>query len=224
MNRLWMGLLIVFALVGCKRVDESQNSTQNSTQSSNQGGNLNPVPPSTNVQTLSGPSKVAGTFLKALQDGQLATAVDQMSKWNTSQNAIYSALLDNNVLAEALYGKLQFTVGSTQVQGNTAVVNLKLSNVHLAKGLAQKWTSAVTKNIGDVIAGRTSAEQVLQEIVTDASKDTKLERFDYTGKLNLKKEGNTWKVQPDSDLLNTITADLLKPIQTFLGQFSPKNP
>ncbi|GEM47572.1 hypothetical protein DC3_32070 [Deinococcus cellulosilyticus NBRC 106333 = KACC 11606] len=218
-----MGFFIVLALVGCKRAEETQNG-QNGSQTANQGGNVNPVPPSSDVQKLSGPAKVAGTFLKALQDGQLATAVDQMSQWNTSQNAIYSALLDNNVLAEALYGKLQFTVGNTQMQGNTAVVNLKLSNVHLAKGLASKWTSAVAQNIGDVIAGRTSPEQVLQEIVTDASKDTKLERFDYTGKLNLKKEGNTWKVQPDSDLLNTITADLLKPIQTFLGQFSPKNP
>ncbi|GGJ25102.1 hypothetical protein [Deinococcus roseus] len=211
MNKFYLLFFVVFALVGCKREDPSQST-------------INPVPASTDIKTLSGPAKVSGVFLKSLQDGQLATAVDQTSQWNTSQNAIYSALLDNNVLAEALYGKMQFKVKSTQVQGSTAVVNLDLSNVHLAKGLAQKWTTAVTKNLGDVIAGRTSAEQVLQDIVTDASKDTKLERFSYTGKLNLKKEKGTWKIQPNSELLNTLTADLLKPIQAFLGRFVPKNP
>lgn len=216
MKNLCLVLLCVSTLVACKRAEENQsnNATQpNATQP------LNPVPQSTDVSKLSGPAKVSGEFLKSLQSGNLSQAVDRMSEWNTAQNAIYSALLDNNSLSEALYGKLAFTVGSTQVQGDTAVVNLKLSNVHLAKGLAQKWTSAVTRNLPAVLSGQTTPEQVLQDIINDASKDTKLERFDYTGKMNLKKVQGVWKIQPDADLLNTISADLVKPIQNFLGRF-----
>ncbi len=119
-------------------------------------------------------------------------------------------------MIKAMFGQLQTTLGSSEVKGNEAVVNIKLSfvNVQAAmKNLDQEFKAMLKKlMLGANSQNREKLEQEMQKeilaLFKKAMSAPNVARMTEDAKISLVKVGNTWKLSKDQRFGNQLFESL----------------
>jgi hypothetical protein len=115
-------------------------------------------------------------------------------------------------LIKTMFGQLQITLGVSEVKGNEAVVNVKLSFVDVQvamKNSEQEFNALVKKlMLGAMTQDREKLQQEMQKEVLGLFKKAmsapNVARVSEDAKVNLIKIGNAWKLSKDQRFGNQL--------------------
>lgn len=139
------------------------------------------------------PEKALDDMLKALKAGDL----DKLSELNGDKGS--DELSDEDkALFKAIYGKMEYKVGKSEINGEKAKVALELKVVDLAS-VMEKFVSEAMKHM---LESDWDYEAYIKELVND--KDAKTKSFDVT--VPMEKKDGKWVVDEDGDLTEFISA------------------
>ncbi len=115
-------------------------------------------------------------------------------------------------LIKTMFSGLQTTVGATEIQGDKAVVNIKLSFVDVQaamKNTESEFKAVMTKLMAG--AGNANTEQLQKEMQNQvlglfkkAMSAPNVQRITEDAKINLIKIGNAWKLAKDQRFGNKM--------------------
>ncbi|GAW91188.1 DUF4352 domain-containing protein [Calderihabitans maritimus] len=159
------------------------------------------------------PKQVTNDFLKALQDGDIETAKTfVVSDKNLVEN--YFENEEAEKTAKLILSRITYEVGDYSVDGDTAVVNAKITSPDLLRIVGKAIQEMLPMAFAAAFSESTSQEAVdkmLEQYLENSISDPNAPMTTSQVKINLVKANGTWKISQDNDdLLNAVTGNIAK--------------
>lgn len=218
MIKKWIALLLAGAMMaaisGCFFAREQQSSSSLGAESSQAQSSQEEKPdPST-------PAGATATLLEALKtlDVQTVNQYTYSDQYNQmfGEEELQGALRE---LCEQLFGAMTYEVGQETIQGDSATVQVTVTNVDLSGVMPKLMTNvaaaALTGGDGELDYLQLLTDLLEEEIAAGKTKTTEAE-------LNLQKRDGVWKVEQNVALADLLTGGMFSSIKSLaesvLGQ------
>ncbi|OOM05847.1 DUF5105 domain-containing protein [Clostridium saccharobutylicum] len=155
------------------------------------------------------PSNVVKTYLEEVKQGKngdftelLDNSLDSAEKTNKS-NIKESKLSDESAkkITDAM-GKLTYTINSEKIDGDSAIVNVKVNGPDMSKVLGEFMQKAISAAFSKAFSGDKMSEEENNKLAEDILSDCldNITNTERTGDISLKKSNGEWKINNDDSL------------------------
>ena len=147
------------------------------------------------------PTEVVNAYFTELKNGDSEQAAEFIES-NTSQTD--EADETDKVMEEALklyLSKIDAKVLSEEISGDNATVEVEINGPNISNIMGE----VIDESLADAFSGKETDEYYISKIFLEKVESSKSET--RSGKVNLIKEGNEWKVKSDDEIVNLILGE-----------------
>ena len=147
------------------------------------------------------PTEVVNAYFTELKNGDSEQAAEFIES-NTSQTD--EADETDKVMEEALklyLSKIDAKVLSEEISGDNATVEVEINGPNISNIMGE----VINESLADAFSGKETDEYYISKIFLEKVESSKSET--RSGKVNLIKEGNEWKVKSDDEIVNLILGE-----------------
>ena len=147
------------------------------------------------------PTEVVNAYFTELKNGDSEQAAEFIES-NTSQTD--EADETDKVMEEALklyLSKIDAKVLSEEISGDNATVEVEINGPNISNIMGE----VIDESLADAFSGKETDEYYISQIFLEKVESSKSET--RSGKVNLIKEGNEWKVKSDDEIVNLILGE-----------------
>lgn len=167
------------------------------------------------------PEAAAKNFLDAVKQQDFAKA-STFVNGDTSKDEFKYDNAEQEKMVKAIFSKVDYTLGETTISGNTATVKAKITSLDLSRIMSK----TISELLPTLMAQGASSEKPDQEkqsmmiyqYLLNSINDSNAPKTQTEVTIKLVKDKKGWLVEPDDDLLNALTGNLEKAVDSLNAQ------
>lgn len=109
-------------------------------------------------------------------------------------------------LLDELFSNFSYEIGDIQIDGDTAVVNVTITNTDFSEVVSQLVAKSIYKAFNDTNEGETE-EELFVRLISEANQAQKLITSDLA--LSLKNKNKEWTITLNGETLDTLCGNLI---------------
>ncbi|RCX13505.1 uncharacterized protein DUF4878 [Anaerobacterium chartisolvens] len=159
------------------------------------------------------PDKAVSSFFEAIKEADVNTASKYLS--SASDDLTYDDEEQEKIMKK-IFNNLDYKIISTEKDGDTATVNVKITSPDLVKIVSEMISELMPKLFEMALSGDENADQNSEELIKQyfdnslSSPDMPLISSDVEIKLSYSKDKKSWLIVPDDSLINAMTGNAAK--------------
>lgn len=159
------------------------------------------------------PDSVVNNFLSDLQQGNLETAAQYLNNTTDDEFAdnIADSEADDEEMQKALFSKIQHEIISSNIEGNTAKVETKITSLDLVKITTTVMSEIMPLALATVFdedSDNDKLDELTEQYFNNAILDPEAPTITNTVTITLNKTDNSWLIEPNDELMNGVMGNI----------------